>query len=131
MKRLVVAAAAMLAIGAVIAVGVMLWLASDVGLGSFTPPSDAQVRRDVEHFYANADGDPRRPAGVLRGCFSRHAGLWFYCEFNAPTVKAATRITCVEVNVDEPCCSREQGRWLVADIARAKSVAANGGSICG
>jgi len=77
MRRLLLVLAALIAIGAV-AVGVVAFRsASQLQLDTFDPPSDAKVRRDLERFYARSRADDARSRGELRGCFSRHAELWF------------------------------------------------------
>ena len=121
--RLLVAVVSMIGIVCVLVVAYTVWSASTFLDDGFTPPSQDEVVRDLEHYYAHNGSDPRRPRGELAGCPTRFAGLWFHCEFDYPTTQAPRKITCVDVNIDEPCCSYEQGRWIVSDIAQAQAKA--------
>jgi hypothetical protein len=82
--------------------------------------SDRQAFLLVEQYYTQRGVAIRRPAGVLVGCPTRTALLWYDCEFDDPSADAAMRITCVHVWVGYDDMW-EDSRYVITTVARARS----------
>jgi hypothetical protein len=72
------------------------------GLDTFDPPSNAQVRQELEHYYAHNRNGDHRPRGELIGCSTRDAMLWFKCSSAQILSDRSGRMTPKNSEVDRP-----------------------------